>query len=69
MMFVPSHIAQRRYTICRECEFFRPFLKQCSQCNCFMPAKVRLGNVGCPVHKWPHEGGTVSEEYSIDEGD
>ena len=38
--------------ICLQCEhFFKP-TKQCKKCGCFMPVKVRIPRLHCPVGKW-----------------
>jgi rRNA maturation endonuclease Nob1 len=38
--------------ICLQCEhFFKP-TKQCKKCGCFMPVKVRIPGMRCPVRKW-----------------
>jgi hypothetical protein len=44
--------AKRRLNICLVCEHLRPFIKQCSQCGCFVYGKVRLNNAKCPEDKW-----------------
>ena len=40
--------AKKRLTICAECPNFRPRLKQCSICNCFMLIKIWVRNAKCP---------------------
>ena len=47
-MFVKLITAKDRYSICKSCESFQPLLKICSQCGCFMPAKVTLAAAYCP---------------------
>lgn len=44
-------IAQARYNICKECNDFTS-LKLCSNCNCFMPVKVKFALANCPKGKW-----------------
>jgi len=51
-MFVKLITAKDRYSICKSCESFQPLLKICSQCGCFMPAKVTLAAAYCPSKKW-----------------
>jgi len=44
--------AKERYSICKECESFSNVVKVCGECYCFMPAKVLIRSVSCPVGKW-----------------
>ena len=44
--------AKDRYAICKECEAFSNIVKVCGECYCFMPAKVLLKDMACPVGKW-----------------
>lgn len=41
-----------RYSICKECPEFSSTFKQCRQCGCFMPAKVLMPFMSCPIGKW-----------------
>lgn len=41
-----------RMKICIQCEEFRSNIKQCKQCGCFMPAKVLMSKMKCPLDKW-----------------
>ena len=45
-------IAVDRMKICLQCEHFFKATKQCKKCGCFMPIKVRLPGLHCPVDKW-----------------
>lgn len=47
---VEANTANNRYSICEGCEFFKE--KRCTQCGCFMEAKVHLELASCPVGKW-----------------
>jgi len=44
--------AVKRMKTCIQCEKFLPLTKQCSVCNCFMPAKVLVPGLHCPEEKW-----------------
>lgn len=44
--------SNRRYEICKGCEFFNRVVLTCGQCGCFMPAKTKLVNATCPAGKW-----------------
>lgn len=44
-------LAKQRYDICKGCEHLSK-LKFCGQCGCFMPLKVRIEKVSCPLKKW-----------------
>lgn len=41
-----------RYQICLQCENFFKKFKTCNKCHCFMPFKVKLSSMSCPVGKW-----------------
>ena len=47
---VEANTANTRYSICEGCEFFKE--KRCTQCGCFMEAKVHLELATCPLGKW-----------------
>ena len=44
--------AQGRMSICASCPELVGLTKQCKQCGCFMPAKVKLEAATCPLGKW-----------------
>jgi len=44
-------LAKQRYEICKGCEYLTK-LRFCGQCGCFMPLKVRIESVSCPIKKW-----------------
>jgi len=68
-MFVPIIIARERYTICKTCEEFNPIIKTCKQCGCFMPAKVTVSQIQCPVSKWQQFSGesSTTTDYRIED--
>jgi len=43
----------KRINICKECEHYKALI--CTKCGCFMPLKVKLRQVHCPIHKWNKE--------------
>ena len=46
-------LVEKRKQLCSDCEYFNNVLKICNQCGCFMPIKIRMGNiVSCPKGKW-----------------
>jgi hypothetical protein len=49
---VSEEEAAIRYNICKGCEFFRPMVKVCAVCGCFMKAKTQLAKAKCPKRKW-----------------
>lgn len=49
---VTEENAEERLTICEECPEFIKITKQCKQCGCIMPAKVKLLVSTCPIGKW-----------------
>jgi hypothetical protein len=51
-MIVEQRVAQARYDVCKQCDKFIITTKQCGECWCFMPAKVKFINNKCPLDKW-----------------
>ena len=47
--------AKKRYKTCKECVEFNNTVKVCTVCYCFMPAKVLIKNINCPLGKWRNE--------------
>lgn len=47
-----DNTADARYSTCKECPEFLSLTKQCKQCGCVMPLKVKLLNAECPLGKW-----------------
>lgn len=50
--YVDKETAQKRYDICKECDFFLKNTKQCKKCFCLMTLKVKLKKSECPIQKW-----------------
>lgn len=49
--------AAERYNVCKVCPHFITKIMVCKQCMCFMPVKVMLPFVSCPINAWaPYEG-------------
>jgi len=44
--------ASNRYSICLECPKLISITKQCKECGCVMPLKVKLKEATCPIGKW-----------------
>jgi hypothetical protein len=44
--------ARSRLDVCEECPELIGLTKQCKQCGCLMPLKVKLKNAECPLGKW-----------------
>ena len=51
-VFVSPNIAQERFEICDDCEFFDKNSTRCEKCGCFMKRKVNLADAKCPIGKW-----------------
>lgn len=47
-----EEIANERLNICLSCDRLIKLTKQCRECGCIMPAKVRIENATCPLSKW-----------------
>ena len=44
--------SERRLEICRSCPFYDPKWHKCTECGCWMDAKVRFEWAECPKDKW-----------------
>ena len=67
-MFVKLITAKDRYLICKSCESFQHLIKICSQCGCFMPAKVTLAAANCPLGKWVKSDIELNEKnYNLED--
>lgn len=49
--YVSEDEAASRYAICEQCPKLL-VTKQCSECGCVMPLKVKLLHAACPINKW-----------------
>ena len=64
--FVLKEVADRRLSICKECDRLFAPTTTCKECGCFMIAKVRMSLGKCPLDKWNEA--TDSESTDIDPG-
>lgn len=48
---VETVVAAERLAICKECPKLL-LTGNCTECGCFMSAKVKLPNASCPLGKW-----------------
>lgn len=44
--------SNKRLEICQSCDKFISTTKQCRECGCIMPMKVKLAKAKCPLNKW-----------------
>ena len=49
---VSQVVAEKRMSICRECDRFIKITTQCKECGCIMSAKTKLEPSKCPLNKW-----------------
>lgn len=47
----PRAVAQERLKICEGCPRYTA-KKTCEICQCFMPLKVTMANMACPIDNW-----------------
>lgn len=45
-------IMEKRLTVCKSCDHFKPRTQQCSKCGCFMSLKTTLRRAKCPMGYW-----------------
>ena len=62
--FTPDKQSVERMKMCLQCEYFYKPTKQCMQCSCFMPIKVRLRSQSCPVGKWGPVDNTQEDQQT-----
>jgi hypothetical protein len=48
----PRNVALERLDVCSNCDHFRRDKHTCDICGCFMPMKVTMANMRCPIDKW-----------------
>jgi len=61
--FVPDDIAEARYNVCKDCEYYGiessgnslMFERGCEICYCYLPAKVLFKDSNCPKDFWKKE--------------
>lgn len=51
-VLVSGPVYEGRIQICKHCEHYRSFIRQCKICKCIMPVKARLAFMRCPSGKW-----------------
>jgi len=44
--------AIKRITVCVGCDFHNPQIGKCTECGCYIGAKVQIKAQNCPIHKW-----------------
>lgn len=47
-----KELKEKRYSICKSCEYFDKNSKNCKKCSCFMPMKTLFVVATCPLEKW-----------------
>ena len=65
-IFIIKELAQQRYETCKACDKLTA-IKTCSECGCFMPAKVKFAASTCPLNKWATGNNTTIDDYNVDE--
>jgi len=43
---------EERMSICRSCKYYDDQQIRCTQCGCFLEAKVKVAGQYCPISKW-----------------
>jgi hypothetical protein len=59
-----EEIQEERLAICRDCPSYRKMLKQCKECGCVMPAKVKLADAFCPLNKWSAISALIEDDQT-----
>lgn len=52
---VSEEVKQKRFEICKSCEFLWQKTNICSICKCFMPGKTAIAMASCPKGFWSKE--------------
>lgn len=50
-----KEVAEKRLSICRECEKFIHKTSKCEECGCFMEYKSLILKAKCPLNRWQSE--------------
>ena len=50
-VFCEPSQSRERYAICEKCEHLKA-KTMCGICRCFMPIKVSIASMECPLGKW-----------------
>jgi len=66
-IFTSKHEQNERLSVCQSCEHYNQERKVCPLCSCYMPIKVRVSWLKCPINKWGHA--TTTQEFDIDDPD
>ena len=48
-------IVNKRWDICKGCEFLLKPTNTCKKCGCFMNVKTHIATSSCPIGKWGKE--------------
>lgn len=52
-VYTDEKIPNQRLEICKQCEYYEESpLKRCTNCGCFLDAKIRVKRISCPINKW-----------------
>jgi hypothetical protein len=43
---------KNRYVICKSCDKYNAETEICSVCSCFVPMKIQMLDMDCPINKW-----------------
>ncbi len=49
---VTNEEKDKRFEICKSCEFFVTQSQRCMKCGCYMPIKTGWRSQKCPIGKW-----------------
>lgn len=47
-----KELRDKRFEICKSCDFFNKSSTACSMCGCIMSIKTNLPDAKCPIGKW-----------------
>ena len=50
-LIATAKLGAARMRICKSCPYLQT-MNRCQLCGCFMNAKTRMENAGCPINKW-----------------
>ncbi len=63
VLIARKDLAQERYNVCKTCPAFKPVVRVCNRCNCFMPVKVKFAQAACPAGRWPALGNVEDQQH------
>jgi hypothetical protein len=60
--FLNEEDIEKRMAVCRQCDEYKVSSQLCGKCKCYLPWKVKMANVACPIGKWSNTIDAVDDD-------